>query len=237
MNPFLIFLAVLPGLIICYLIFRMDKYEKEPKALLVICFLLGMFITVPARYIESLEYTLGWSNMAVWWQLVLVAFVLVALTEELVKWLSLLVPFNSHHFNEPFDGIIYAVMIGMGFATLENIIYADRFGLGTTLFRAFTAVPAHASFAVIMGYFVGLAKINPDQKIQLWFKGLGSAVLLHGIYDFFILQEYYDGLMILATLTLAVGIYISILLIRRAQSISPFKGSKAEEEQAPLASS
>ena len=58
------------------------------------------------------------------------------------------------------DGIVYAVMIGMGFATLENIIYASRFGLETTLFRAFTAVPAHGVFAAIMGYYIGVGKVR-----------------------------------------------------------------------------
>ncbi|MBK7649981.1 MAG: PrsW family intramembrane metalloprotease [Flammeovirgaceae bacterium] len=39
--------------------------------------------------------------------------------------------YNNKHFNEPFDGIVYSVMVGMGFATFENILYVVEGGIGT----------------------------------------------------------------------------------------------------------
>jgi len=47
MYPLLILLAILPGLLVCYLIFRMDKYEQEPRIPLIISFVLGMVSTLP----------------------------------------------------------------------------------------------------------------------------------------------------------------------------------------------
>jgi len=161
--------------------------------------------------------------------LLLLSFVVIALSEELVKFIALIAyPFQKKFFNEPIDGIVYSVMIGMGFATIENIIYADRFGTGTTIVRAFTAVPAHAVFAVIMGYFTGLAKFNPDKKITYLAMGLGLAILVHGIYDVFILQQYYEWLMLFATFTLLLSGYFAYRLIRMHQAASPFRDVTSE---------
>lgn len=48
-----------------------------------------------------------------------------------------------------------------------------------------TAVPAHATFAAVMGYFVGLAKFNHKNERSLMFRGFLLATILHGFYDFF----------------------------------------------------
>ncbi|HRI28958.1 MAG TPA: PrsW family glutamic-type intramembrane protease, partial [Chitinophagales bacterium] len=153
----------------------------------------------------------------------LYAFVAVALSEEFAKYLFLrFVMFNKTAFNEPFDGIIYAVMIGMGFAAFENVLYVAEGGVSVAVLRAFTAVPAHAAFGVIMGFYVGLAKFNPDNRQRLLLTGLFWAVVAHGAYDFFIMQQNYE---LLGLLTLIVLIYI-IRLSRQAiaihQKASPF---------------
>lgn len=116
-------------------------------------------------------------------------------------------------------------MVSMGFATLENVLYAGKFGFQTTLLRAFTAVPAHASFAIIMGYFTGRSKFAfpSARKWQLIAMGLFIPVGVHGIYDFFILQEYYEELLVLALFILGTSIYIATRLIKEHQENSPFK--------------
>jgi RsiW-degrading membrane proteinase PrsW (M82 family) len=107
--------------------------------------------------------------------------------------------YDNKEFDEPYDGIMYAVMISLGFATTENIMYVAlsyfKMGICGTLmcgsFRALSAVPAHAFFAVIMGYYLGLAKFCADRERQreYIYKALGLAVLTHGLYDFFILSR------------------------------------------------
>lgn len=224
MNPLLMLIAIAPGLLICYAIYRIDKFDKESYWQLIICFILGMLATIPAVKLESIGESYGLEDSSNLGLLLLLSYGVVGFSEEIVKFLVLLFyGYPRKEFNEPLDGIVYAVMIGMGFATLENIIYADRFGIETILLRAFTAVPAHAVFAVIMGYYVGLAKFDKKQRIKLIVIGLFLAVFIHGTYDFFILQEYYDWLMGFATLTLVVSIYFSIKLIRLHQINSPFR--------------
>lgn len=219
----LILLAIIPGLGICYLIYRLDKYEKEDLLPLAICFGLGVASAFPALKLEEWWDSIGVNEHGSFWMLLLLSFVVIALSEELVKFIALIAyPFQKKFFNEPLDGVVYAVMIGMGFATLENILYADRFGTGTTIVRAFTAVPAHAIFAVLMGYYVGKAKFDKENRIKNLAIGLGVAIGVHGIYDVFILQQYHEWLMLLATLTLIIGGYFAYRLIQKHLSDSPF---------------
>lgn len=231
MNIFLIFLAILPGLLISAYIYYLDKYEKESGWHLLICFGLGMLITLPALKIEAWAEHSGFNYTQNLFFTLIFSLIAVALTEEVSKLIALLIfPFRQSFFNEPMDGIIYSVMIGMGFATLENVLYALDYGLGTTIMRAFTAVPAHGIFAVIMGYYIGLAKFDQKNRIRLILTGLGLAVAVHGIYDFFILQQAYEWLMLLAIVTLLVSIYYGRTLIKLHQDNSPFKTSLEEEE-------
>ena len=92
------------------------------------------------------------------------AFIVVALVEEFSKYI--IVKYyaqNNREFNEPFDGIVYAVMVSMGFAALENVLYVYQYGSSTGITRAFTAVPAHATFGILMGYFMGKAKFSKNK--------------------------------------------------------------------------
>ena len=217
-------LAILPGLLICFLLFKLDKFEKEPILHLSICFVLGVLCCFPAMKLEMWGDQLGYDENQGIGTLLVFSYIVVALSEELVKYLALVFyPFQRKFFNEPLDGIVYAVMIGMGFATLENILYADRFGLQTIIVRAFTAVPAHAVFAIIMGYYVGLAKFDLKNRKKYLALGLLIPVLIHGTYDVFILQGYYEWLMVLATVTLTISAYFAYRVIRIHQQSSPFK--------------
>lgn len=224
MNPLLLTLATLPGILIAYGIFRADKYEREPLVPLLMCFAMGAAITLPALQIEKWAFAhlqTGGSGLG---QVAFTAFVAIALNEEFFKFLVLLFfAFPRQFFNEPFDGIVYSVMIAMGFATMENISFANRFGLETVLLRAFSAVPAHLVFGVVAGYFAGLAKFSPAARTRLLLRGFGLAVLLHGVYDLLILQNWSDWLLVLATVSLYLCLFYCNDLIKEHLDQSPFK--------------
>lgn len=223
-------LAILPGLIICYYIYQLDKYEKESKIELIICFVLGMLSTVPVYFLERWAHGVESSFTSHTAVILFSSFFIVGFGEEFSKFIGLLIyPFHRPFFNEPFDGIIYSVMISMGFATLENVLYANQYGFETTLLRAFTAVPAHAAFGVILGYYLGLARFNAEKRTLLLFKGLGIAVLVHGLYDFFILQQYIEWLMLLAVIVLWLALWYANRLIKLHQRNSPFRPIDGEQ--------
>jgi RsiW-degrading membrane proteinase PrsW (M82 family) len=85
----------------------------------------------------------------------------------------------------------------------------------------FTAVPAHATFGVLMGYFMGIAKCEKGKAHYVWY-GLGAAVLFHGAYDYCWFISFVPGLWAGAIASLIIGIFLSRKAIRKHQQASPF---------------
>ncbi|MDG4717170.1 PrsW family intramembrane metalloprotease [Winogradskyella marincola] len=221
----LILCAVAPIFTIIIYIYFHDKYEKEPVGLLIANFLFGAIVSiiiVTILYIFTGRFLPITDEYSIWQQFIQ-AFVVVALSEEFSKYV--IVKYFAQPkkaFNEPYDGIIYAVMVSMGFACTENILYVIQGGYGTAILRAFTAVPAHATFGVLMGYFMGLAKFS-NNRVKLNIIGLFLAVLFHGAYDFFLFIGFIPGISIGAFVSLIIGIILSKKAIRRHQDNSTFK--------------
>src|SRR6267154_4956357 len=164
---FLLALALAPGAVIGLYIYIKDKYEREPIRLVVLSFFLGVASTVVTLLISlPINYFIPTDEKSLSEQAIH-AFLLVALIEEFSKFIFVRwVLYPNKNFNEPFDGIVYAVSVSLGFAGLENILYvmnSDN-GVAVGILRMFTAVPAHASFAVLMGYFLGRAKHEPGKS-------------------------------------------------------------------------
>ncbi|MFP4846200.1 PrsW family intramembrane metalloprotease [Winogradskyella sp. PE311] len=221
----LVLLAVAPVMIIILYIYFQDKYEKEPKGLLLLNFLFGAILSV---LIVIVLYTFTGSLIPLTdkysiWQQFIQAFFVVALAEEFSKYV--IVKYFAQPkkaFNEPYDGIIYAVMVSMGFACTENIMYVLEGGYETAILRAFTAVPAHATFGILMGYYMGKAKFSKN-RIKLNITGLLLATLFHGAYDFFLFIRFIPGISIGAFISLAIAIYLSRKAIKKHQDGSNFK--------------
>ncbi|NUN71068.1 MAG: PrsW family intramembrane metalloprotease [Bacteroidetes bacterium] len=224
MELTLLALSVAPGIAIAVYVYFRDKYEKEPLTLLLKTFGAGVLVVVPTVITEQflfgtfiLDDSLG--SVAVR------NFLFVGFTEEFWKFAALyLAAFARPDFNEPFDGIMYAVMVSMGFATTENILYVANGGFHVAVARMFTAVPAHATFAVLMGYFVGLAKFRHRNAPYL-VTGLTMAVIFHGAYDFFLSLD--NALLIAfgAISSLLTGLFLAFRAMRILNEHSPFRYS------------
>lgn len=224
---FLYCIALLPIVLFCYLIYRVDKYEKEPLRPLLIAFALGALITIPTIYIEEAIVNAGWFDMASIGQVFLYAFVGVALVEELLKGLVFFIyPFRSKYLDEPFDGVVYMVMVAMGFAAVENINYVLEFGIETGLLRGLTAVPAHVTFGIISGYYFGRAKFEHHHRIALIVLGFLAAIFFHTLYDFLILQDFSQYLMLGSALGVYLLAVLGFFMVRNALHFSPHKEDK-----------
>ncbi len=216
-------LAIAPGLAIMIFIYWKDKFDREPKRLLAFSFLLGALSIIPAIILESVFANYPDTIPIYILSNVVKAVLIVGLAEEGSKYFMVryfLYPRKA--FNEPFDGITYCVMVSMGFATVENIMYVMDSGMQTALLRMVTAVPAHATFGIVMGYYLGLKKFDA-KNLQYGLKALGFAALLHGAYDFFLFINYYPGMALGALLSLRYGISFSRKAIKLHQESSPFK--------------
>lgn len=221
----LLLLAIAPILSIILYIYVQDKYEKEPRGLLISSFFLGGIVSIIIVFVIYLftgRFIPITDKFSIAQQFVQ-AFVVVALAEEFSKYV--IVKYFAQPktaFNEPYDGIIYAVMVSMGFACTENIMYVLEGGYQVAILRAFTAVPAHATFGILMGYFMGKAKFSKNRFV-LNMAGLFLAVLFHGAYDFFLFINFIPGISIGAFISLVIGIVLSRKAIKAHQKNSHFK--------------
>ena len=91
---------------------------------------------------------------------------------------------KNPYFDEHFDGIVYAVCVGLGFAAIENIgyVFQEGNGLSVAISRALFAVPGHYAFAVIMGYYYSVYHFV-DRSSRTAACILLVPVVAHGIYD------------------------------------------------------
>lgn len=218
----LLALAVAPGFAICLFIYFKDKYNKEPLGLLLGGFILGMLSIIPAILVQVAfaKPVNAWMGEGIFYTAVF-SYLIVGLSEEVSKYIAIrYFLFNRRAFDDPFDGIVYAVMVGMGFATLENIGYVMQNGFVTGITRMFLSVPAHATFAVLMGYHIGLAKFDPANRKRYLVLAVFWPVFFHGTFDFFLFLGstwlHFGG----ALISFIVAIKLSLKLIRRKQAIS-----------------
>lgn len=220
----LLLTAFAPVCIIIIYIYIKDKYEKEPKRLLLLSFLSGAIVSVVITTIlySGFDILLPLKNQFSIQQQFIKAFFVVGLTEEFSKYIIVrYVSQPRKAFNEPFDGIIYAVMVSMGFAATENVMYVLQGGYQVAIIRAFSAVPAHATFAILMGYFMGKAKFS-NSKVLLNITGLLLAIIFHGIYDFFLFIDFIPGVWIGAFMSLFIGLFLARKAIQKHQEASKF---------------
>lgn len=218
----LLAIAMAPGVAIGIYIYLKDHHEKEPISLLVKSFFYGIFSTFVTLLISAIISQFVTINELDLTEQAVHAFIIVALVEELSKFIFVRgILYRNKNFNEPFDGIVYAVIVSMGFATFENIFYVAEGGLSVALTRMFTAVPAHATFGVLMGYFLGKAKFE-HKKSYYAFYALGTATLFHGAYDYFLFISFVPGIWLGAIASLVLGIYLSRKAIKIHQLASPF---------------
>jgi len=233
----LLSIAIFPPLLLIYRIYKLDKYEKEPLKEIIITFTLGCLTVVPVLIVSPLinsllliPYTfvdfLGSRLIEVSEIKTLIyTFIGIALVEEYFKFLVLTkYSFKRECFNEPMDGIVYGVIASMGFAFIENIIYVYVYtdqSFSVAIIRMFSAIPAHALMGVIMGYYVGKARFDIQNRKTLMLKGLLGAILLHGAYDYFLFSDL--GIGIFAVASLIVSFLIAKKVIKESQENSPFK--------------
>jgi RsiW-degrading membrane proteinase PrsW (M82 family) len=195
----LVVLSVVPALALFGYVYRIDVTNSEPLELIVGTFILGVLFAGFAAIINS---ALGGLQGIPIIGLFLFFYLVVAPVEETVKWLAIrLLPYRSTSFSAVVDGAVYGAAAGLGFATIENALYISRgitmsgqvvgqagvgeligAGAGITALRAL-AGPGHVIYSAFAGYYLGLAKFNPDRSGPIIMKGLVIAAVIHGTYN------------------------------------------------------
>ena len=179
--------ALLPAILFWGYIWKTDQ-KKEPTSLLIKATCYGVLICLPVAMVESMisEVLFGEGGPTTLFGTTVDAFMVAAIPEEAFKLFALhRILKNNPYFDEHFDGIVYAVCVGLGFAGLENILYlfdnADDW-LSVAFLRSLMAVPGHYAFAVLMGYYYSVYHfVNRSRRTRAMI--LVAPVLAHGLYD------------------------------------------------------
>ena len=188
--------ALLPVLPVVGVFLWIDRWEPEPGRLLLMAFLWGAGVATFAAVIASTLITSVWSDVVGTTDggSLLGTVITAPVVEEAVKGLFLLILFavRRQEFDGVVDGIVYAGLVGVGFAFTENILYLatafaeDGLQGGILLFgiRCVLSPFAHPLFTAMTGIAVGvMARSTSGAKFLLPIVGYIGAVFLHGLWN------------------------------------------------------
>ena len=188
--------ALLPSIIWLLFYLRKDAHPESNRMILKI-FFFGMLITGPAIFLEMAIFEVfGKLNFSSFTILILNIFFGAALIEESLKFLVVKWQvFNNPELNEPVDTMLYMIISALGFAAGENLLILFPLKstflsqiVGVSLIRFLGATFLHALASAIVGFFIGLSFFRKKERVKLISFGLFLAILLHGLYNFSIME-------------------------------------------------
>jgi|TARA_B110000093_G_scaffold176898_1_gene213009 RsiW-degrading membrane proteinase PrsW (M82 family) len=191
----LLFTIVPPILILLFFVLT-DRF-KEPKITIITVFFLGFLICLPAGILNQLSHDFFF-NGSDYSENLTGSFLGPAWAEELLKFSILyLIILKRDEFNEPMDGLVYGVVVSLGFATYENYTYVYewasivakeenydflKFSYHVAKGRSYSAIPMHGLNGAVMGYYFGLYAFSGNKKYLVL--SLILPYLFHGFYNF-----------------------------------------------------
>lgn len=218
---FIFIAALLPAALLWFYIWKQDA-KKEPTTWLLRAVLYGVLICLPVALLEmaisSLLFDPGTGPQTIFGTTV-EAFLCAAIPEECFKLLALwLILRHNPFYDEHYDGIVYAVSVGLGFAGIENLLYLFGYysenWVSVAFVRSLMAVPGHYAFAVIMGYYYSVYHFV-DRSPQVAACIIGIPILAHGVYDALLLTSQVD--MALGSSCVIIVIFLLVKLHKYAQ--------------------
>jgi RsiW-degrading membrane proteinase PrsW (M82 family) len=221
----IVFVSVLPSFGWLWYFYRADKYEPEPKKLVLRTFVLGILVAVAlGTSFDGLPFPWGPAKYA--------AVLWAPVVEESAKFLIVFwTVFSRKEFNEPIDGIVYSASAALGFAACENVFYvlsswhggSPEMGILTLLARSVFSVPGHALFSAFFGAALGYARGRKGLKpVLLVAGGLVLSMIAHGLFNWLSMESIMGGLVFVVFMALLWRLVYS-KLIMPALGVSPFK--------------
>ncbi|MEK7519529.1 MAG: PrsW family glutamic-type intramembrane protease [Patescibacteria group bacterium] len=193
----LIIFALAPSFIWLIFFLRKDAHPESNKMILRV-FLYGMLVAIPALIIERGLFE-GFKKIIEYPALIsfLNIFLGVAFIEEFLKYFVFKKNLSgAPELDEPTDIMLYMIIAALGFAAFENLLILlplrsyfliqDVFFL--SLLRFVGATFLHALASGLLGYFLALSFLKTKRRGILILTGLGTATLLHGLYNLSIIK-------------------------------------------------
>ena len=187
-----------PSILILLYFYLSDKF-KEPRSTILTIFFLGFLICLPAGILNGLSHDFFYDGSK-YSENLTSSFLGPAWAEELLKFLILyLIVLKRNEFNEPMDGLVYGVVVSLGFATYENYTYVYEWAeqiakeesynfaelsYYVALGRSYSAIPMHGLNGAVMGYYFGMYAFTGKKNFLIL--SLILPYLFHGFYNFLV---------------------------------------------------
>lgn len=204
--------AVLPILIYLFLIWKFDKYDREPVWLVLQNFFWGAVGAVIFGYIGNSIFSFCTSLFIRDPKLLDITGTILGapLIEEITKGAFFLITFSNRKFDNITDGIVYGAAIGLGFGMTENFLYFWTYGkdmetwLGLVVIRTLFSAVMHCTSTASLGAFLGYSKYNSIfTKLLLPPLGFALAVIIHFTWNLTVTFEN----------TFVIGLVFMIVII------------------------
>ncbi len=200
------------------------KLNSRDFMVMVVCFFLAMIPVIPALVIKytASEFQFNERLDTLFGKIGYGLF--LGALYEIHKYIIIVAyAYRQREFDEPLAGILITIMIGLGFTFAENgwyIISGNEDYSGT--WRVLVSIPLSLVCATVMGFYTGLSKYGLDtddlSSFGLRMRGLGTAILFHSFYNFFLFMEEYESLVpliIIGCLIMALTLVLNIIRARR----------------------
>jgi RsiW-degrading membrane proteinase PrsW (M82 family) len=205
-----------PAALFVVLVYRTDR-KREPPWLVALTFALGSVAGVAAHWLTGEAHRLTGLDLRVSVAgergALVFLFLVVAPLSEAGKVAAVWPAFRSRHFDEPYDGIVYATAAALGFAVAENyfVLHGHPAG-GIWIARTLLALPAHVFFACLWGYGLGRAK-HWGRGVQVFPIAFIASIVAHGLYGHFVYGRGPGALLAVTPLLAGMG-FVTWLLGR-----------------------
>lgn len=220
-------LALIPLAIVFLGVRIIDRWEPEPKPLIVFAIAWGAVAAVGLTLLVDIGITL----MVGLRSDVFSAVIQAPIVEELAKGLGIFIIFliGRRAFDGPIDGIVYGALVGGGFAFTENIQYfaisliegGGEQLTATFVMRGLLSPFAHAMFTALTGFAMGLAArrhASTGAVLGAGLLGLLGAMILHGFWNGSATFADFFALYITLQVPLFIGFILAIVALRREEA-------------------
>lgn len=208
-------LALLPTVVWLFFFLREDN-KPEPSRLLLKTFIFGALMSVPVLIFQMASETLFSSYISSFF----VMAIILAIFEEIFKFFGAY--FSIHkapEFDEPVDAMIYMIVAGLGFATIENFFVIASVIFQYNFVFAFSAVGAalvlrfigatllHTLASAIIGYFWAKGLKKGEVKFFVIF-GIIIGTAVHVVFNLLVFKFQETNLLIPTLFLIAVSFFV-----------------------------
>lgn len=239
--------GMVPALIWLFFWVREDKKNPEPKSMIALAFIGGMVAVFISLFLEKYLFGLGLTKLfyadflqgiLIWFEdiskinavpldKVLLVVVFAPIIEELAKFImAYVLVLKAKSNDEPLDPMIYLITTALGFAAIENMLFLinpfENHDIVLSIFtgnmRFIGATLLHVISSATIAIFISFNFFSSRLK-KMWFTFLGIAcsILMHGIFNFFMIGS--QGASIMALELIWIAVIIMLLAFEQIKKI------------------